>query len=290
MEADDAGAVGLHDEVAAVGFAVLEFVGHEILEVEDLLQSLMAKVPDVEDAGMFGRAYANGDVHAAANDAGALPYLLRGEAAVEVLNAVVVEGIGRIEVYLNALTEGRKRERHDAPTISLSHVLDGIAVADEQATTLVDNPLECIAEEAFFVVEDDGLHKLRLAVEADALNETDILETVVTLTRALRDVEEREGVILGVALKPETGHIGMIDLVMARQRELAQTLEAVVAQAVDGGHARVLKADEIVFVDGHALIALFGNALQFSELPHILLRVLQGFAGEEKERKENKGV
>ena len=106
----------------------------------------------------------------------------------------------------------------------------------------------------------------------------------------MRDVEEREGIALGVALYPEAGHIGMIDLVMARQRELAQTLEAVGAQAVDDDHARVLKADEIVVVDGHALITLLGNALQFSELPHILLRVLQGFAGEEKERKENKGV
>ena len=76
MEADDAGAVGVHDEVAAVGFAVLELVGHEVLEVKDFLEALVAKVPDVEDAGMFGRAYANGDVHTAANDAGALPYLL----------------------------------------------------------------------------------------------------------------------------------------------------------------------------------------------------------------------
>ena len=290
MEADDAGAVGLHDEVAAVGFAVLELVGHEVLEVKDFLETLAPQVPDVEDAGMLRRAYANGDVHTAANDAGTLSYLLRDEAGVEVLNAVVVEGIGRIEVYLNALTEGRKRERHDAPTISLGHVLDGIAIADEETTTMVDNPLECIAEEALFVVEDNTLHKLRLAVEADTLYETDILETVVTLTRALRDVEEREGVVLGVAFYPETGYVGVIDLVMARQRELAQTLEAVGAQAVDGGHARVLKADEIVVVDGHALITLLGNALQFSELPHILLRVLQGFAGEEKERKENKGV
>lgn len=181
MEADDAGAVGLHDEVAAVGFAVLEFVRHEVLEVKDFLEALAPQVPNVEDTGMLRRAYANGDVHTAANDAGTLPYLLRGEAAVEVLNAVVVEGIGRIEVYLSALAEGRKRERHDAPTISLGHVLDGIAVADEETTTMVDNPLECIAEEPLFVVEDDGLHKLRLAVETNTLNETDILETVVTL-------------------------------------------------------------------------------------------------------------
>ena len=48
MEADDAGAVGLHDEVAAIGFAVLEFVGHEGLEVEDFLEALAPQVPDVE--------------------------------------------------------------------------------------------------------------------------------------------------------------------------------------------------------------------------------------------------
>lgn len=286
MEADDAGAVGLHDEVAAIGFAVLEFVGHEGLEVEDFLEALAPQVPDVEAAGMLGRAYADGDVHAAANDAGALPYLLRGEAGVEVLDAVVVEGIGGIEVHLRALAERRQGEDDDAPAVALGQVLLGVAIAYEQATAVVDDPLEGIAEEAVVVVEDDGLHELRLAVEADALYEAHVLHALVALARTLRDVEQGEDIALGIALEAEAGHVGVVDPIVAGKGELAQALEAVGAEAIDGGHARVLQAHEVVVVDAHALVALLGHALERGKGLHIFLRVLNGFAGEEKEEEE----
>ncbi len=286
MESDDAGAVGLHDEVAAIGFAVLEFVGHEGLEVEDFLEALAPQVPDVEAAGMLGRAYADGDVHAAAKDAGALPYLLRGEAGVEVLDAVVVEGIGGIEVHLRALAEGRKGERHYAPAVALGEVLDGVAIAYEEAATVVDDPLQGVAEEAIGIIEDDGLHELRLGVETDALDETDVLESVVALARALRDIEEREGIFLGVALNAETGDIGVVGLMVAGEGELPQAFHAVGTEAVDGSYASVLQADEVVAIDAHALVALARNALERSPLPHVFLSVVNRFAGEEKEEYE----
>ena len=93
MESDDAGAVGLHDEIAAVGLAVFELMGNEGLEIEDFLETLAAQVPDIKDAGLLNCAYTNRDVHTAVHDAGTLPYLLRSEAGIDVLNAVVVEGI-----------------------------------------------------------------------------------------------------------------------------------------------------------------------------------------------------
>ena len=93
MESDDAGAVGLHEKIAAVGLAVLELMGNEGLEIEDFLEALAAQVPDIKDAGLLRCAYPNRDVHTAVHDAGALPYLLRSEAGIDVLNAVVVEGI-----------------------------------------------------------------------------------------------------------------------------------------------------------------------------------------------------
>ena len=85
---------------------------------------------------------------------------------------------------------------------------------------MVDDPLQGVAEETVGIIEDDGLHKLRLGVETDALYETDVLESVVALTRALRDIEEREGIVLGVALNAETGDIGVVGLMVAGEGEL----------------------------------------------------------------------
>lgn len=246
----------------------------------------MAEVPDVEAAGMLGRAYANGDVHAAANDAGALPYLLRGEAGVEVLDAVVVEGIGEIEVHLRALAERWQGEDDDAPAVALGQVLLGVAIAYEQAPAVVDDPLEGIAEEAVVVVEDDGLHELRLAVEADALHEAHVLQAPIALARALRDVEQGEDIALDIALEAEAGHVGVVDPFVAGKGELAQALEAVGAEAIDGGYACILQAHEVVVVDAHALVALLGHALERGKGLHVFLRVLNGFAGEEKEEEE----
>lgn len=220
MEADDAGAVGLHDEVAAVGFAVLEFVGHEGLEIENFLETLATQVPDIKDAGLLNCAYTNRDVHTAVHDAGALPYLLRSEAGIDVLNAVVVEGIGGTKMYFNTLTERGKREGHDAPTVAIGQILNRISIADEEAATVVDDPLQGVAEETVGIIEDDGLHELRLGVETDALDETDVFESVVALARALRDIEEREGIFLGVALNAETGDIGVVGLMVAGEGEL----------------------------------------------------------------------
>ena len=93
MESDDAGAVGLHDEIAAVGLAVFELMGNEGLEIEDFLETLAAQVPDIKEAGLLNCAYTNRDVHTAVHDASTLPYLLRSESGIDVLNAVVVQGI-----------------------------------------------------------------------------------------------------------------------------------------------------------------------------------------------------
>ena len=79
----------------------------------------------------------------------------------------------------------------------------------------------------------------------------------------MRDVQEREGVILGVALEAETGDIGVVGLMIAGERKLTQALQSVVAEAIDSGEAGVLKAHKIVVVDRHTLIALFGNTLEF---------------------------
>ena len=151
---------------------------------------------------------------------------------------------------------------------------------------MVDNPLQGVAEEAVGIIKDDGLHELRLGVETDALNETDVFESVVALARALRDIEEREGIVLGVALNAEAGDIGVVGLMVAGEGELPQAFHAVGTEAVDGGYASILKADEVVAIDAHALVALARNALERSPLPHIFLSVVNRFAGEEKEEYE----
>ena len=146
MESNDASAVSLHEEVAVTGFAVLECVGDEVLEIENFLETLATEVPDVENARMLLCAYAYGDVHAVANDTGALSYLLRDETAVDVLNAVVVEGIGGAKMYFNTLTKRGKREGHDAPTVAIGQILNRISIADEEAPTMVYDPLQGVSK------------------------------------------------------------------------------------------------------------------------------------------------
>ena len=56
LETDKAAAIGLHDEVAMVGLAVLELMGYLLLEVEDVVEAFLLQIPDVKDAGMLLRS------------------------------------------------------------------------------------------------------------------------------------------------------------------------------------------------------------------------------------------
>ena len=76
LEADDATSVCLHDEGAAMGLAILEFMGHLRLEVVDVVEFLRLEVPDIEDAGLLLCADANGDEHLVFDDASALPNMV----------------------------------------------------------------------------------------------------------------------------------------------------------------------------------------------------------------------
>ena len=144
----------------------------------------------------------------------------------------------------------------------------------------VDSPLQGVAEEAFVIVEHDGLHQLGRGGEGDALHEADVLHAVVTLAGALRHVEQGEGIVLNVTLGTEESDVGVIFLRPTGERELAQQLEAVGTKAVEGGLAGVLEADEVVTPDGHTLIALPRHATQIVDLLHLGARVIRGPAGD----------
>ena len=93
FDADYSASICLHDEGATVGLAVLELVRHLLLEVVDAVEPLCLQVPNVEDAGLLFCPHTNRDEHLVALDACSLPDMVRREAWVKVLNAVVVEGI-----------------------------------------------------------------------------------------------------------------------------------------------------------------------------------------------------
>ena len=52
FDADHSATIRLHDEAAAIGFAILELVRHLLLEIYDVVESFLLKIPDVEDAGL----------------------------------------------------------------------------------------------------------------------------------------------------------------------------------------------------------------------------------------------
>ena len=279
VEADDAAAVCLHDEVAAEDVAVLELVGHLLLEVEDVVEALLLHVPYVEDAGVLFRADAYGDEHLVLDDASPLADVVRGEARVDVLDAVVVEGVLGVQVHDGSVAEARHAEDHRAPAVALAHVLHRVAVADEEPLLAVYHPLQGVAVESVGVVEDNGLHEFGRFCEGDALHEADVLQSPVALLGALRHVEERELVGLVVAFCAEEGHVGVVLGSVAGEGELPEQLEAVGMEAVDGGKAGVLQADEQVAADSHALIALAFDAAEVVDLLHGGVGEIKWFAG-----------
>ena len=82
FDADHSATIRLHDEAAAIGFAILEFVRHLLLEIYDVVESFLLKIPDVEDARLRFRSHANGNEHLVALDARSLPDMIGGEARV----------------------------------------------------------------------------------------------------------------------------------------------------------------------------------------------------------------
>ena len=93
FEAHNASAIRLHDERTAIWLAVLELVWDLLLEVVDAVELLRLQIPDVEDAGLLLSTNADRNEHLVSLDAGSLPDMVGGEARVEVLDAIVVEGI-----------------------------------------------------------------------------------------------------------------------------------------------------------------------------------------------------
>ena len=79
FETDYTSTVGLHDEFVVVEIAILKFVWHLRLEVQDVVKAPLLKVPNVDDAGMLLCAYAYGDEHLVLDDAGSLAYVVAGE-------------------------------------------------------------------------------------------------------------------------------------------------------------------------------------------------------------------
>ena len=63
------------------------------------IEPLRLEVPYIEDAGLLLCADANGNEHLVALDAGPLPDMVGWEAGVEVLDAIVVEGVPGVQVY-----------------------------------------------------------------------------------------------------------------------------------------------------------------------------------------------
>ena len=82
FDADHTTTIRLHDEAATIGFAILEFVRHLLLEIYDVVESFLLKIPDVEDAGLRCCSHANGNEHLVALDARSLPDMIGGEARV----------------------------------------------------------------------------------------------------------------------------------------------------------------------------------------------------------------
>ena len=82
FDADHSTTIRLHDEAVAIGFAILEFVRHLLLEIYDVVESFLLKIPDVEDAGLRCCPHANGNEHLVALDARSLPDMIGGEARV----------------------------------------------------------------------------------------------------------------------------------------------------------------------------------------------------------------
>lgn len=82
FDADHSTTIRLHDEAAAIGFAILEFVRHLLLEIYDVVESFPLKIPDIEDARLRCCPHANGNEHLVALDARSLPDMIGGEARV----------------------------------------------------------------------------------------------------------------------------------------------------------------------------------------------------------------
>ena len=241
---------------------------HLLLEVVDAVELFLLQVPDVEDTRLLFSADANGNEHLVAFDAGSLPDVIGWEARVEVLNAIVVEGVSWIQVYNGAVAQLRHGEDHRAPSVAFSHVLDGVAVTYQPIVLGVYHPLQCVTEESVGVVEHDGLHQLRLARQRDALHEADVLHASIALLGTLRDIKQGELVGLVVAFCAEEGDVGVILCRMACERELPHWLELVVLETIDGGLTCVLQAHEIVAIDSHPLITLLLDALQVGYFLH----------------------
>ncbi len=165
-----------------------------------------------------------------------------------------------------AVAEPGQREDYGAPTIAFSHVLHRIAITDEEFALAVYHPLQGISEEAVWIVEHDSLNQSGGFRQRNALHKADILHAVVPLLGTLRDVEQRELVVLVVTLYAKESHIGMILRHLTGQRELAKHLKSAILHTIDGGPTRILKADEIVVPNGHSLVTLLLNALQIGIL------------------------
>ena len=82
FDADYSTTIRLHDETATIWFAILEFVRHLLLEVNNVVETFLLKIPDIKNAGLCLCSDANRNEHLVTLDARSLPDMIGGETRV----------------------------------------------------------------------------------------------------------------------------------------------------------------------------------------------------------------
>ena len=256
----------MYEQVVAVEVAVLKLVGHLCCPVDTIKKPMVTQVPYVENAWVLLRSEAHGHEHQPIPDASPLPYLVRRELTGVVLYSVVLNYIAIRERHQLAIAEPRQTEGYDTKAVARGKILYGVAIADKQATVVIDNPLQSIAKEFFSVVEYDCLHQLSTSIKPDTLYIAQILAPSDYSVEALRHIHDGQCVAGSIALRAKESHIGVISLRIALESNLTNLAKSFVINLIERGQARILQTEHIVIIYSHTLIGLPFPAIKGSKV------------------------
>ena len=193
-----------------------------------------------------------------------MSYYLRGIAIVGILNAIVLYGIIGSKMYDLAITQMGDGEDHNAESVALGGVGDGVAETYQMTASMVYRPLEGIAVK-LLVVKQDALYRFSFAVKRDAFHIADIFFSIDHFLVGLRDIDQGERVVLVELLHTKGCDIGMIGVGKTAQLE-GRCLLFQGGKLIQGGETLVLNAQQPVVVDTHSLITLLLVALQGGDI------------------------